>query len=124
MAAILRSPTVLQVLLVLPPTNHPLRNPLIQYKYLYKRTYALAHSATIIVSNKSSSSITLFVSKFSNPTGSDRWYTLAPGRSDSWDRSGWELVAFKNSNDTHRAGVYIHTNQEVAFFNMDHIIVL
>ncbi|KAI0674547.1 hypothetical protein C8Q78DRAFT_1015462 [Trametes maxima] len=79
---------------------------------------------SIIVSNKSSSPITVFVSKYTNPRGSDRWYTLAAGAHDSWERNGWELVAFKNSNDSHRTGVYVYTNQAVIFHSMHHVEVV
>ena len=77
----------------------------------------------IIVVNNSSSAIHVFVSKYSNSNGSDEWYTIAAGKRDSWARSGWELVAFKNANDTDRAGKYVPANTEVVFTDLAHITV-
>ena len=77
----------------------------------------------IIVVNNSSSAIHVFVSKYSNSNGSDEWYTIAAGKRDSWARSGWELVAFKNANDTDRAGRYVPVNSEVVFTDLAHVTV-
>ena len=77
----------------------------------------------IIVVNNSSPAIHVFVSKYSNSNGSDEWYTIAAGKRDSWARSGWELVAFKNANDTDRAGRYVPVNSEVVFTDLAHITV-
>ena len=77
----------------------------------------------IIVVNNSSAAIHVFVSKYSNSNGSDEWYTIAAGKRDSWARSGWELVAFKNANDTDRAGKYVPVNSEVVFTDLAHIAV-
>ncbi|KAH9855363.1 hypothetical protein C2E23DRAFT_619483 [Lenzites betulinus] len=72
-------------------------------------------TGSIIVINNTSSPITLFVSKYSRPSANDNWFTLAPGARDSWARDGWELVAFKNGNDTDRGGVYVKVNSTVTF---------
>ena len=77
----------------------------------------------IIVVNNSSAAIHVFVSKYSNSNGSDEWYTIAAGKRDSWARSGWELVAFKNANDTDRAGTYVPVNSEVVFTDLAHVTV-
>ncbi|RDX55353.1 hypothetical protein OH76DRAFT_1338416 [Lentinus brumalis] len=77
----------------------------------------------IIVVNSSSSPIHVFVSKYSNSNGSDEWFTIAPGKRDSWSRNGWELVAFKNANDTDRAGKYVPVNTEVVFTDFARIAV-
>ncbi|KAI0676445.1 hypothetical protein C8Q78DRAFT_1073250 [Trametes maxima] len=71
--------------------------------------------SNIIVINKSSSAVSAFVSKYSNSDGDDSWFNLAPGARDSWNRAGWELVAFKNANDSNRAGVYVPSNAVVTF---------
>ncbi|KAI0324311.1 hypothetical protein GY45DRAFT_1263066 [Cubamyces sp. BRFM 1775] len=62
---------------------------------------------SIIVINSSSSDIFVFVSKHSNSSGFDDWSKLAPGERDAWSRNEWELVAFRNADDTARAGVYV-----------------
>ncbi|KAI0676446.1 hypothetical protein C8Q78DRAFT_1073251 [Trametes maxima] len=80
--------------------------------------------SNIIVINNSSSAISVFVSKYSNSNGDDSWFTISPGARDSWNRAGWELVAFKNANDTNRAGVYVPTNAVVTFHDFVHISVL
>ncbi|KAJ3007967.1 hypothetical protein NUW54_g3337 [Trametes sanguinea] len=79
---------------------------------------------SIIVINNSGSTISVFVSKYSNGDGSDAWYTLQPGARDSWSRKWWELVAFKNANDTNRAGVYVPADSTVTFSDMAHISVV
>ncbi len=75
----------------------------------------------ILVVNSTSSPGSVFVSKYSNSKGDDSWYTLAAGARDTWDRSNWELVAFKNSGDTDRAGVYVRTNTTVTFHSLANI---
>ncbi|OSD01510.1 hypothetical protein PYCCODRAFT_1468672 [Trametes coccinea BRFM310] len=81
---------------------------------------------SIIVINNSSSTISVFVSKYSNDDGSDAWFTLEPGGRDSWSRTAkwWEFVAFKNANDTNRAGVYVPVDSTVTFTDMAHISVV
>jgi hypothetical protein len=71
---------------------------------------------SIIVVNNSTSAINCFVSKYSNSKGDDSWFSIPPtGGRLSWTRSGWELVAFKNSNDTQRGGIYIPASAIVTF---------
>ncbi|OSD01514.1 hypothetical protein PYCCODRAFT_1369433 [Trametes coccinea BRFM310] len=79
---------------------------------------------SIIVINNSGSPISVFVSKYSNSDGSDAWFTLQPGGRDSWSRKGWELVAFKNANDTNRTGVYVPADSTVTFDDMAHVSVV
>ena len=78
---------------------------------------------SIIVVNASSQTISCFVSKYSNSGADDNWFTLSPGQRDSWGRNGWELVAFKNANDSKRAGVYVRANSTVTFHSFDNIVV-
>jgi hypothetical protein len=75
------------------------------------------------VINNSNTAISAFVSKYSNNDGSDAWFELGPGKRDSWNRNGWELVAFKNANDTRRAGVYVPPGSVVTFYAFDKITV-
>ncbi|KAI0642683.1 hypothetical protein C8Q79DRAFT_1013353 [Trametes meyenii] len=91
-------------------------------KYPEKR-YRIAMSSIIVI-NKSSSAVSVFVSKYSNSSGDDSWFTVAAGGRDSWGRKGWELVAFKNASDTDRAGVYVPANSVVTFNDLAHISVL
>ncbi|KAI0666556.1 hypothetical protein C8Q78DRAFT_984005 [Trametes maxima] len=79
--------------------------------------------SSIIVANKSSVPIRVFVSKYTNSKGHDDWYTLAPGTSDSWERSGWELVAFKNDDDSDRSGVYVHANHSVTYHSLHNLTI-
>lgn len=72
-------------------------------------------AGSIIVYNASSSPCHVFVSKYTNSSGSDDWYTLQPGQRDSWARSGWELVAFKNGDDSVRNGVYVARDTTVTY---------
>ncbi|KAI9067858.1 hypothetical protein FKP32DRAFT_1562880 [Trametes sanguinea] len=78
---------------------------------------------SIIVINSSGSTVAAFVSKYSNSGGDDGWFNLAAGGRDSWGRNGWELVAFKDSNDTTRAGVYVKVDSTVTFYSFSNIVV-
>ena len=77
----------------------------------------------INIRNVSSGNCHVFVSKYSNAQGSDDWYQLGPGQSDTWSRSGWELVAFKNDGDTNRAGRYVLADTTVTFDGLGNITV-
>ncbi|KAI0763091.1 hypothetical protein BD413DRAFT_215211 [Trametes elegans] len=79
---------------------------------------------SIIVINKHSEPIQVFVSKYSDENGSDAWCTLAPLQRDVWNRSGWELVAFKVNDDNQRAGIYVQTNTAIIFHNLHTISVV
>ena len=79
---------------------------------------------SIIVINKSSSSISAFVSKWTNNNGDEKWFTLAAGARDSWSRGGWECVGFKNGTDTKRDGKYVPVDSTVVFHDFGHIEVL
>lgn len=79
---------------------------------------------SIIVINSSSSDIFAFVSKYSNSSGSDDWFKIAPGERESWNRGDWELVAFRDSNDTDRTGVYVRANSVVMFKSAKDISVI
>ncbi|KAF9499201.1 hypothetical protein BDN71DRAFT_1442238 [Pleurotus eryngii] len=48
-----------------------------------------------------------FVSNYSR--GQDDWFTLGDSwgtADDRWSRSGWEVIAIRNANDTKRVGYY------------------
>jgi hypothetical protein len=77
----------------------------------------------IIVENKSSAPIQVFVSKYSNSDGNDKWFELQPGAKDSWNRSNWELVAFKIGSSGPRAGVYVDDGAIVSFHDLRNISV-
>ncbi|KAI0822986.1 hypothetical protein BC628DRAFT_1411990 [Trametes gibbosa] len=72
-------------------------------------------TGSIIVINATASPCHVFVSKYSRPSAHDDWYTLAPGTRDSWARDGWEVVGFKNDNDSDRGGVYVRVNTTVTY---------
>ncbi|KAK7437591.1 hypothetical protein VKT23_018489 [Stygiomarasmius scandens] len=80
-------------------------------------------TGSIIVHNESKQDIQVFVSKYSNSNGSDEWFVVKAGASDSWSRNNWEVVAFKNNNDTERAGVYVRTNMKITFVSFGDIQV-
>ncbi|KAI0833307.1 hypothetical protein BC628DRAFT_1414127 [Trametes gibbosa] len=70
----------------------------------------------IIVANLSTQPVDVFVSKYSNEQGSDAWISIAPGARSHWDRSGWELVAFKREDTKERHGVYVDENYLIKFY--------
>ena len=70
----------------------------------------------ITVVNHSPNPIFAFVSKYSNNSGKDDWFPLAPGESDKWDRNGWELVAFRDRDNTFRRGVYVRVDSTVNYY--------
>lgn len=76
---------------------------------------------TIIVANESGSAVEVFVSSTSG--GSDAWYSVATGTSETWSRTSWEVVVFKNADDTDRAGVYVRVDSTVVFKSLDDITV-
>ncbi|KAJ3490771.1 hypothetical protein NLI96_g1183 [Meripilus lineatus] len=80
---------------------------------------------SILVRNKSNHDIQCFCSKYSNNDGSEAWFNLRPDY-ERWNRNGWDLVAFKNSGDTQRAGVYINARGKttyITFHSFDKIDV-
>ncbi len=79
-------------------------------------------TGSIMVINGTEKEIFVFVSKYSG--GDDTWLKLDAGGRESWARSGWELVAFRDANDDIRAGVYVPVNSVVTFFSFKHITVL
>jgi hypothetical protein len=70
----------------------------------------------VTIKNKSGSNINAFVTTWSGG-GFDAWYPLHPGEEDTWKRNsnGWDLVAFKDDGDTHRAGVYVKLPKTIVF---------
>lgn len=75
------------------------------------------------IQNKSNCRVVCFVSTYSNKDGSDAWYTISSQSGDTWIRMGWELVAFKDEDDTRRAGVYAPVNSRIIFHSFDNIVV-
>lgn len=78
-------------------------------------------TGSIIIHNASSGPCHVFVSKYSNSSGSDDWFILQAGQSDSWARNNWELVAFKNGDDTDRGGVYVRVDSTVTYHGVHNI---
>ncbi|CDO70367.1 hypothetical protein BN946_scf184999.g7 [Trametes cinnabarina] len=78
----------------------------------------------ITVVNNSPSTVYVMVSKYTAPQGGDGWYAIPSQGSETWGRSGWELVAFKNASDhdTKRAGVYVNVDSIVTFDDFHHHI--
>ncbi|KAJ3490805.1 hypothetical protein NLI96_g1168 [Meripilus lineatus] len=66
------------------------------------------------IRNTSDHAIKCFVSSYNG--GSDEWYDLSSSyKGDSWKRNGWEVVAFKNENDTRRVGFYLNTRDKTTY---------
>jgi len=61
-----------------------------------------------LVSNHSAKPIYCFISTTSGGNGD--WFKIPPGGNDTWARSGWETIAFKDENDQERKGVYVTNN--------------
>ena len=80
-------------------------------------------TGSIIVANGTGQPIWCFVSKYSNSSGDDSWFQINANTRESWGRNGWELVAFKNGNDTTRAGVYVNVEATVTFHAFNNISV-
>ncbi|KAH8800136.1 hypothetical protein DL96DRAFT_866960 [Flagelloscypha sp. PMI_526] len=84
----------------------------------------------IVVRNKHSTEIDVFVSNYTTSKGNEDWFTLQPEGEDSWQRDeGWELVAFRvNGNGIHapRKGEYIQVNQGriLIFHSMENIQII
>ncbi|KAI0356075.1 hypothetical protein OH77DRAFT_1401902 [Trametes cingulata] len=78
-------------------------------------------AGSIIAVNETNEPMHVFVSTYSNDDGDDSWYTVGANRRESWDRDGWELVAFKNQDDSWRAGVYVPANSTVTYRGLDDI---
>ncbi|KAJ8469109.1 hypothetical protein ONZ51_g9204 [Trametes cubensis] len=79
-------------------------------------------SGRFYVVNNSSAPVSVFISKYSNPDGSDAWYSISPGKRDAWERNNWELIAFTIGNDD-RAGVYVKVNKTVVYNSLTDIVV-
>ncbi|KXN84551.1 hypothetical protein AN958_12337 [Leucoagaricus sp. SymC.cos] len=83
----------------------------------------------VFVVNRSGSPVDCFISKYTNDSGDDSWFTLPVGAGDTWGRgSGWELVTFRrpnSGNNPPRAGVYIHIEdgKTVEFYDFNDIVV-
>ncbi|KAJ3512755.1 hypothetical protein NLJ89_g3344 [Agrocybe chaxingu] len=70
----------------------------------------------------------VFVSKYTNENGSDKWYQVpndfASAAQYHWNRNGWELVAFKDLETGVRRGWYLNCGNDTvaitfAGFNQD-----
>lgn len=72
----------------------------------------------IVVENRSSGSIGVFVSNYTIGGESYTWAILGPGESITRLRTSWEFVAFKDPNaDDTRAGIYVPSEAQVIFRN-------
>ena len=80
-------------------------------------------TGSIIVINNGTEACHVFVSKYTNKSASDDWYQVPAGQRESWQRNGWELVAFKNDSDSDRAGRYVAVNSTVTFKDLGNISV-
>ncbi|KAI8993817.1 hypothetical protein BD414DRAFT_264299 [Trametes punicea] len=78
---------------------------------------------SIVIHNATSSPISVSVSAYTNSKGNDSWFTGPAHKRDSWERDGWELVAFKNADDTDRAGVYVPVDSILTFHGLKNIVV-
>jgi hypothetical protein len=80
---------------------------------------------SFLVNNRSGAIVFCCISTASGGNGD--WFKLAPGENETWRRSGWETVAFKNGDDTERKGVYVNnkgTRATIDFHGFDkHIVV-
>ena len=65
--------------------------------------------ANIRVFNGTGRSIRVFISKYSHNGGSDEWWKLVAGDSDTWVRYGWELLAVE-FDDGDRRGIYFQAS--------------
>lgn len=65
---------------------------------------------SIRIYNKTNSAIDAFMTNYNG--GSDSWFSIAAGDSETWDRrEGWESVAFRVADSglaAPRAGTYIN----------------
>ena len=64
-----------------------------------------------------------FVSKYSNPSGSDEWYDVPNEWNDAgrWSRNNWDLVAIRNKEDTHREGTYVCAKNQTVYITIKSI---
>jgi hypothetical protein len=62
-------------------------------------------SASFVVTNESQGSVFCCISTSSGGNGA--WFKLMPGEKETWRRSGWETIAFRNEDDMVRKGVYV-----------------
>ncbi|KAI0323946.1 hypothetical protein GY45DRAFT_1332089 [Cubamyces sp. BRFM 1775] len=77
----------------------------------------------IIVVNNSTGSVHAFVSIYNTPNGNGSWQLIPSGVAYSWSRNDWEVVAFKNADDTKRAGVYVQVDTTVIYNSLSNLIV-
>ncbi|KAH6905106.1 hypothetical protein BKA70DRAFT_1505044 [Coprinopsis sp. MPI-PUGE-AT-0042] len=82
--------------------------------------------------------IEVFISKYSNGDGNDDWFTLPnpeatliteiftfdllrPDQYETWGRSGWEVVVFKDPSTGRRRGWYLNgaDNLHLTFYRLD-----
>lgn len=70
---------------------------------------------TITVCNNTDERVECFISNFATKNGSDDWYPIEAEERDSWNRShgGWEVVGFRNADDSVRAAKYLDVRKAV-----------
>jgi hypothetical protein len=81
--------------------------------------------SSFLVNNHSEKLVYCFISTASGGNGD--WFKIPPGGNDTWARSGWETIAFKNEDDTERKGVYVknHGSQAtIGFYGFDEDITV
>jgi len=75
------------------------------------------------VVNKHSESVDVYITKNTNPSGDDSWFTIKPGAMETWKRTGQEEIQIRYSllfsfNDrlTKRPGrLTIHGEHNITF---------
>lgn len=77
----------------------------------------------IIVSNRSGSDVSVFVSKYSG--GDSGWFTVKKDDYDAWSRGegSWEVVAFSDASSKKQAGVYVEAGATVEYRSLADIRV-
>ncbi|KAF9265362.1 hypothetical protein L218DRAFT_957553 [Marasmius fiardii PR-910] len=76
----------------------------------------------VYIRNESCETIKAFVTKLSRDSGSDRWYFVPASFNDAtlsrWNRTGhgWELISFKDANNTNRrVGFYVEVGDVTTY---------
>lgn len=66
------------------------------------------------IRNVSGQDISCFISKYTG--GDDNWFRLSSSFSDGrWGHSGWEVVVFKNADDSQRRGLYLNNRGKTVY---------
>jgi hypothetical protein len=78
----------------------------------------------IYIKKASSHEFQAFVSKYSNPAGSDEWFNVPNEWTDAgkWSRGNWELAAIRNKEDTHREGTYVCAKNQTVYITIRSVV--